>query len=91
MSRRIGLVLGGRGQIAAMAESSSKTTTDHDEIRKWVEAHGGKPAAVKRTGEKDDPGVLRIDMPGGAGGESLEEIFWDEWYEKLEENNLVFL
>jgi hypothetical protein len=24
----------------------SDTTTNHDEIRRWAEQHGGKPAAV---------------------------------------------
>jgi len=28
----------------------TKITTDHDEIRRWVEARGGKPATVKGTG-----------------------------------------
>ena len=72
--------------------STSKTTTDHDEIRRWVEEHGGKPAAVKDTGEnRDDPGILRIDMPGGAGDEYFDHISWDEWFEKFEESKLAFV
>jgi hypothetical protein len=31
--------------------SASKTTTDHDEIRRWVEQHDGAPATVRGTGE----------------------------------------
>ena len=27
--------------------SKTDTTTDHDEIRRWVEEHGGKPAGVR--------------------------------------------
>ena len=30
--------------------ASSKTTTDHDEIRRWAEERGGRPAHVKDTG-----------------------------------------
>ena len=71
--------------------SDSKTTTDHDEIRRWVEEHDGRPAAVKGTGSKDDPGVLRIDFPGGTGEDQLEHIGWDEWFEKFEESKLAFL
>jgi hypothetical protein len=26
--------------------SETRTTTDHDEIRSWVEEHGGQPASV---------------------------------------------
>ena len=31
--------------------SEGRTTTDHDEIRRWVEERNGRPAAV-RTGGK---------------------------------------
>lgn len=69
----------------------SRTTTDHDTIRKWAEARGGKPASVKNTEGKDDPGLLRIDFPGYKGGGSLEEISWDEFFKKFDEKHLVFL
>jgi hypothetical protein len=29
--------------------TTSKTTTNHTEIRKWAESRGGHPATVKRT------------------------------------------
>jgi hypothetical protein len=74
-----------------MASSETRTTTDHDEIRRWVEEHGGKPARVRGTGSDTDPGVLRIDFPGGAGDEELEPIDWDEWFKKFDERNLAFL
>jgi hypothetical protein len=68
--------------------SETRKTTDHDEIRKWVEEHGGKPARVRDTGE---PGVLRIDFPGGAGEDQLEHISWEEWFEAFDENDLALL
>jgi hypothetical protein len=71
--------------------SESQTTTDHDEIRKWVEGNNGKPASVRDTGGDDDAGILRIDFPGGAGEDALEHISWDEWFDKFEENKLAFL
>lgn len=71
--------------------SESSTTTDHEEIRQWVESNRGKPASVKGTSEGESPGVLRIDFPGGAGEESLEHIGWDSWFEKFEESKLAFL
>jgi len=71
--------------------SESHTTTDHDEIRNWVEEHDGAPATVRGTAEGDEPGVLRIDFPGGAGSDELERIDWDEWFAKFEENDLAFL
>ena len=69
----------------------SRITTDHDEIRKWIEKRGGKPAKVKSTGSKDDPGLLRIDFPGYRGASSLEEISWDDFFQKFDEKNLAFL
>lgn len=76
-----------------MSSHTSKTTTDHDEIRKWAEARGGKPAAVKRTENKhdDDPGVIRLDFPGYSGQGSLEPISWDEWFQKFDEAELALL
>jgi hypothetical protein len=71
--------------------AESKKTRNHEEIRKWAEARGGKPATVKRTGNTDEPGILRIDFPGGSGEESLEEISWDQFFEKFEEKKLAFL
>src|SRR3712207_5562878 len=64
------------GKTVPMADNESKTTTDHDEIRRWAEERGGKPATVAGTESGgDDAGVLRIDFPGGEG-DRLEEISW---------------
>ncbi|MGH2840401.1 MAG: hypothetical protein ACRDKY_06210 [Solirubrobacteraceae bacterium] len=67
-----------------MASSQQTITTDHEEIRSWAEERGGRPARVRGTGDGDDPGILRIDFPGGAGEEELEPISWEEWFEKLD-------
>jgi hypothetical protein len=69
----------------------SKSTTDHEEIKKWVENRGGRPAAVKRTGGKEDPGILRIDFPGYGKDEALEELSWEEFFEKFDEKELALL
>jgi hypothetical protein len=75
-----------------MASSDSKTTTDHDEIRQWIEARKGKPATVKDTRTRGDAaGVLRVDFPGYGDDDRLEELSWDEFFEKFDESNLAFL
>jgi hypothetical protein len=74
-----------------MVASETRTTTDHDEIRRWVEEHGGQPARVRGTDSGEGGGVLRVDFPGGAGLEQLEHIGWDEWFRIFEENNLAFV
>jgi hypothetical protein len=72
--------------------SSSKQTTDHTKIRRWAEARDGKPARVRSTGGADDVGLLRIDFPeGGDDEEELEEITWDEFFEKFDEKGLAFV
>jgi hypothetical protein len=73
-----------------MAESA-KTTTSHDTIRRWAEQRDGRPARVKGTGDKNDPGLLRIDFPGYSGEDTLEEISWDDFFKGFEENKLAFL
>src|SRR6185503_17158169 len=73
---------GGRG---------AKATTDHEEIRRWAEARGGKPSCVRGTGGGGDTGLLRLDFPGYSGAGSLQEISWDEFFEKFDEQNLALL
>lgn len=73
------------------ASAGSNTTTDHEEIRRWAEERGGKPACVKGTGSKSDTGMIRIDFPGYSGGDSLQEIEWDEFFEKFDENGLALV
>ena len=71
----------------------AKTTTNHDEIRRWVEEQGGAPAHVSDTGSPGDPGILRIDFqdPGGDDDDRLEEISWEDWFRAFDENELAFL
>jgi len=67
-------------------------TIDHDEIREWVEARGGKPATVEGTERGGEAaGLLRIDFPGYSGEQTLAPIEWDEFFEKFEEEKLAFL
>jgi hypothetical protein len=79
--------------MPAHKTSEAQVTTDHQQIRKWVEARGGKPAAVKATHRGDDPGIIRVIFPGApnANEASLEEITWDEFFEKFDEAGLAFL
>lgn len=71
----------------------SHTTTDHDEIQRWAEERGGKPACVQGTGGKGDIGLLRIEFPGkpNAKDDKLSEISWDDFFEKFDERNLALV
>jgi hypothetical protein len=69
--------------------SEGHTTTDHNTIKKWVEDRKGVPATVKDTETGGHAGVLRIDF--GPREDRLEEISWDEFFEKFDEAQLAFL
>jgi hypothetical protein len=76
--------------------AAAKWTMDHDFIRKWVEERGGRPAHVKTTAKDGDIGILRIDFPSPPDPDdekdaNLEEISWDEFFKKFDENGLAFL
>lgn len=66
--------------------SSARQTTDHDEIRRWIEERQGTPSRVKNSGEG---GILRIDF--GEPEEALEPIGWDEFFQIFEKSDLAFL
>ncbi len=71
--------------------ASAHPLTDHEEIRRWADERGGKPACVKGTGGKQDPGMIRLDFPGFSGADSLQPISWDEWFKAFDENGLALL
>ena len=79
------------GIAVVMADSKTRETRDHDEIRRWVKEHDGVPASVRGTEDGDEAGVLRIDFPGGAGENQLEHIEWEQWFDKFDDEGLTFL
>src|SRR3546814_13719045 len=73
--------------------ASATKTTNHDDIRKWIEERDGHPARVDAPGRKQGGGILRVDFddPGGQEDENLERISWDDFFKTFEENDLAFL
>jgi hypothetical protein len=70
--------------------SQAKAITDHQQIKRWAEDRGGRPAKVRSTADKSgEGGVLRFDF--AEKDASLEEISWDEFFEIFEENGLALL
>jgi len=71
--------------------SESKTTTDHQEIQKWVEARGGQPAVVRGTEDiGESEGLLRISF-SDESKDNLKAIGWDTFFESFEDKKLAFL
>ncbi len=68
----------------------AKTTKDHDEIRQWAEARGGKPAVVAATETDEATGIIRLMFPNAPNhnDDALEEISWDEFFEKFDASGL---
>ena len=68
----------------------SRTTRDHDEIRRWAEARGAVPAEVKGAERDGETGIIRFEFPKAPGhnDSKLEEISWEDFFEKFDENNL---
>lgn len=73
----------------AMSKSTTHATIDHDEIRSWAEERGARPSVVRNV-RGPGPGILRLDLPGYSEGR-LEEIEWDDWFEKFDDSNLAFV
>jgi len=71
--------------------ASSHTLVDHDAIQEWADSRKAKPACVKGTGGDDDVGMIRLDFPGYSGGDSLQEITWEEWFRQFDENGLALI
>jgi hypothetical protein len=73
-----------------MGKATAKTTVDHQTIREWAEARGGKPARVRTGNGREGDGLLRINFPGYAE-DNLENISWDEFFEVFDGRKLEFL
>ena len=69
--------------------SEAKTTTDHGEIKKWIESRKGRPSVVESTEGKDGEGILRVDFQ--EKDDNLEEIPWDEFFKTFDDRKLAFL
>ena len=71
------------------AQHEAHQTSNHEEIRRWTESRGGRPATVKGTEHgSEHAGVLRISFDGDR---DLEQISWDEFFDKFDGADLAFL
>jgi|SRR5690242_17462544 hypothetical protein len=80
-------------EILPRGYDMAQVSTDHNTIAKWAERHGGKPAAVSRTHQGGDVGILRIMFPQRPQSEhgELLEISWDEFFAQFEESQLALI
>ncbi|GAC1346691.1 MAG: hypothetical protein NVSMB18_29590 [Acetobacteraceae bacterium] len=69
--------------------SQAKTTTNHGEIKRWIEERQGRPTVVEGTQGGDGEGILRVDFR--EPDDKLEEISWDEFFKTFDDRKLAFL
>lgn len=71
-------------------DTASRTTTDHEVIRRWAEKRGGHPTSVTGTEHGlEAAGVLRLDF--GVKDDKLHPVDWEAFFDKFDESNLAFL
>lgn len=77
--------------------SMQKATTNHQEIRDWIERNDGIPYLIDHPEAKADKKGLRINFPGYIDEMLLsesqlgKEISWEEFFSMFEEQQLRFL
>lgn len=69
--------------------AQGKTTTDHEQIRKWADQRDDRPSTVSGTASDHKAGILRLDF--GEQEERLEPISWEEFFRKFDKEHLTFL
>lgn len=79
-------------------ETVYKLAESKEEIKKWVESHGGKPAVINDPAVVEDKIGLRIDWPGQKDEAMLSEardvthdISWNEFFDIMDTENLDFM
>ena len=79
---------GGKRPVHARS-TALKATTDHQDIRDWADARGGRPVVIR--GARERAGGLRIDW-SGRGHEGVEQVSWQDWFRRFDEQgmSLVF-
>lgn len=67
-------------------------TTDHDAIRRWIEARGGRPVRMPVEADPESHGCpLHVDFAGLTGEDCGEPVEWDEFFATFEEEKLAFV
>lgn len=66
-----------------------KYIIDNDEVRAWVEEHGGVPATLKGVSENGEESPDMLHLAFGKMGPDMEEMDWEEFAERFENENLA--
>ena len=70
----------------------TKTTTNHDEIRRWAHDRGGRPSRIHNTfGSTLDSCVLQIDFLHDKYDDDVQEITWEEFFDLFDREHMVLV
>jgi hypothetical protein len=75
----------------ATISTKSQITREHETIRRWAEEREGVPATVSSTKRPGEIGILRIMFPKTGKDDNLQQISWEDFFRKFDENELQFL
>lgn len=78
-------------------EETFLTAQNHEEIKRWILKHHGKPAIIDDPNSGSDEIGIRVDFPGKKDEELLSsdrnqssDTSWERFFEILESKNLDF-
>lgn len=63
-------------------------TTDHEEIRKWIEEKKGEPGIIRGISGSDGQGILTVVF--GPPTPDIQVISWQEFFDTFEDQQLRF-
>lgn len=66
-----------------------KYTTSEEKIRSWIEEYGGVPVLVKGVEENGKESTEMIHVAFGPLLPEMEEIEWEEFFERMENEQLA--
>jgi hypothetical protein len=82
-----------RGRAAtskkASAGARTRATTDHAEIRRWMESLRARPAVIE-AGASGEPDIIRVHVPGSSG-KNVHDVSWDEFFARFEAGKLALV
>jgi hypothetical protein len=78
--------------MAQLSVPAGGFTTDHEQIRCWIQHHHGAPARIPGPAASAGGGAitLRVDFLGRRPGPDLEHISWYQWFTAFDDAHLVF-
>lgn len=71
---------------------SNNRTTDHRQIKNWVNARAGIPVRIKKTSPMHKEGFLHIYFPdSNEDSDGFQRITWQHFFDVFQSAQLAFL